>query len=207
MSLNASVSVNVSLTQSTSIKKSDYDRGCEYDYVFWVPNASEYTIVSICMHITINEYECESELECKSKQFFLIRHNIPLGKIVCYYLWAAKPTITSHNLVMLFFFGRNLNIFLHPKIQQGRKLPTPIFKTNQYFLNFCNIFLVVFSDISEQNNDYSDTLDFRRGWVGVVTVFVLEVPVYKYNVNILLYTYIHTYIHTHTLYIYIYIYG
>ncbi len=34
-----------------------------------------------------------------------------------------------------------------------------------------------FSDISEQNNDYSDTLDFRRervGEVGVVTLFVLE---------------------------------
>ncbi len=28
-----------------------------------------------------------------------------------------------------------------------------------------------FSDISERNNDYSDTLDFRRGWAGVVTQF------------------------------------
>ncbi len=26
----------------------------------------------------------------------------------------------------------------------------------------------IFSDISERNNDYSDTLDFRRGWVGKV---------------------------------------
>ncbi len=25
---------------------------------------------------------------------------------------------------------------------------------------------LLFSDISERNNDYSDTLDFRRGWVG-----------------------------------------
>ncbi len=33
-----------------------------------------------------------------------------------------------------------------------------------------------FSDISERNNDYSDTLDFRRWWVKVVTFFVLEVP-------------------------------
>ncbi len=37
----------------------------------------------------------------------------------------------------------------------------------------------VFSDISERNNDYSDTLDFRRGWVGVVTFFVLKVPDYE----------------------------
>ncbi len=36
------------------------------------------------------------------------------------------------------------------------------------------------SDIAEGNNDYSDTLDFRRGGeVGVVTFFVLEVPDYK----------------------------
>ncbi len=36
-----------------------------------------------------------------------------------------------------------------------------------------------FSVISERNNDYSDTLDFRRGWVGevgVVTFVVLKVP-------------------------------
>ncbi len=34
-----------------------------------------------------------------------------------------------------------------------------------------------FRDISERNNDYSDTLDFRRGRVEeVVTFFVLEVP-------------------------------
>ncbi len=29
-------------------------------------------------------------------------------------------------------------------------------------------FLYIFSDISERNNDYSDTLDFRRGSVGEV---------------------------------------
>ncbi len=37
----------------------------------------------------------------------------------------------------------------------------------------------LFSDISEWNNDYSDTLDLRMGWVGevgMVTFFVLEVP-------------------------------
>ncbi len=42
--------------------------------------------------------------------------------------------------------------------------------------------LVVFSDISEGNNNYSATLDFRRGRVvevGVVTFFVLEVPDYE----------------------------
>ncbi len=39
----------------------------------------------------------------------------------------------------------------------------------------------IFSDISERNNDYSDTLDFRKGRVGevgVVTIFVLKVPDY-----------------------------
>ncbi len=40
---------------------------------------------------------------------------------------------------------------------------------------------LILSDISERNNDYSDTLDFRRrvGEVEVVTFFVLEVPDYK----------------------------
>ncbi len=41
---------------------------------------------------------------------------------------------------------------------------------------------LIFSDISEWNNNYSDTLDFRRGWVGevgVVTFFVLKVPDYE----------------------------
>ncbi len=39
-----------------------------------------------------------------------------------------------------------------------------------------------FSDISERNNDYSDTLDFIRGpvgEVGVVTFFVSEVTDYE----------------------------
>ncbi len=42
--------------------------------------------------------------------------------------------------------------------------------------------IIIFSDISKQNNDYSDTLDFRKGWVGevgVVTFFILEVLDYK----------------------------
>ncbi len=34
----------------------------------------------------------------------------------------------------------------------------------------------LFSDISERNNDYSDTLDFRRRGGGGVMFFVLEVP-------------------------------
>ncbi len=41
---------------------------------------------------------------------------------------------------------------------------------------------VFFSDISERKNDYSDTLDFRRGRVGevgMVTFFILEVPDYE----------------------------
>ncbi len=50
--------------------------------------------------------------------------------------------------------------------------------------NTCNLMEKwwIFSYISERNNDYSDTLDFRRGWVGevgVVTCFVLKVPDYE----------------------------
>ncbi len=44
------------------------------------------------------------------------------------------------------------------------------------------------SNISERNNDYSDNLDFRRGEVGVVTFFVLEVSDYK---SAMLYLYIY----------------
>ncbi len=50
--------------------------------------------------------------------------------------------------------------------------------------------LLIFSDISEQNNDYSDTLDFRRwsvGEVGVVTFFILEVPDYESAMLIYMY--------------------
>ncbi len=49
----------------------------------------------------------------------------------------------------------------------------------------------VFSDISERNNDYSDTHDFWRGWVGEVGVlrfFVLKVP--DYESAMLMYFYI-----------------
>ncbi len=48
--------------------------------------------------------------------------------------------------------------------------------------------LLRFSDILERNNDYSDTLDFRRGSVGVFAVFVLEVPDYKFAMLIYLCT-------------------
>ncbi len=54
------------------------------------------------------------------------------------------------------------------------------------------------SDISERNNDYSDTLDFRRGWVGelgMVTFLVLKVPDYESAMLIYLYIYIHRVIH------------
>ncbi len=48
-----------------------------------------------------------------------------------------------------------------------------------------------FSDISERNKDYSDTLDFRRGLVGSVTFFVLEVSDYEATKLIYLYIYIY----------------
>ncbi len=50
-------------------------------------------------------------------------------------------------------------------------------------------FYYVSRDISERNNDYSDTLDFRRGEVRVVTFFVLEVPNYKSTMLIYFYIY------------------
>ncbi len=49
-----------------------------------------------------------------------------------------------------------------------------------------------FSDISKRNNDYSDTLDFRRGRVGkvgLVTFFVLEI--HDYESAMLIYFYIY----------------
>ncbi len=54
---------------------------------------------------------------------------------------------------------------------------------------------IIFRDVSEQNNDYSDTLDFKRGWVGevrVVTFFILEVPDYK-SAMIIYFIYISSY--------------
>ncbi len=33
---------------------------------------------------------------------------------------------------------------------------------------FSQIILIIVSDILERNNDYSDTLDFRNGWEGMV---------------------------------------
>ncbi len=54
--------------------------------------------------------------------------------------------------------------------------------------------LSIFNDILERNNAYSETLDFRRCWVGevgVVTFFILEVPdVPDYKSAMLLYSYI-----------------
>ncbi len=58
-----------------------------------------------------------------------------------------------------------------PKIQVPTSKVSCVYLTNFFF-----------SDISERNNDYSDTLDFKREWVGevaVVTFFVLEVPDFK----------------------------
>ncbi len=55
------------------------------------------------------------------------------------------------------------------KITRDLRLNRPHFwKYNTYF---SHVGIRVFSDISERNNDYSDTLDFRRGEVGVVTFF------------------------------------
>ncbi len=56
-----------------------------------------------------------------------------------------------------------------------------------------NLFILsalIFNDISERN-DYYDALDFRKGGeVGVVTIFILEVPDYKSAMSIYFYVYI-----------------
>ncbi len=50
----------------------------------------------------------------------------------------------------------------------------------------------IFSSVLEGSNDYFNTLNFRRGWlgeVGVITFFILEVPDYKSAMLIYLYIY------------------
>ncbi len=67
---------------------------------------------------------------------------------------------------------------------------TQVEKTCSLFLSYYACFGEIISDISERNNDYSDTLDFRRGWVGevaVVTFFVLKVLDYESAMLIYLY--------------------
>ncbi len=67
----------------------------------------------------------------------------------------------------------------------SHRLPFSLWFTNYLAHNY------IFSDISEWNNDYSNTLDLRRGWVGEVVVvmfFVLEVPDYESAMLIYLYT-------------------
>ncbi len=58
---------------------------------------------------------------------------------------------------------------------------------DKYQKNLVTILSILFSDISERNNDYSDTLNFRGGRVGVVTFFVLKVPDYESALLIYLY--------------------
>ncbi len=63
--------------------------------------------------MTTGEYECESEFECKSKQFFLIRYNIPFWKILRYYPLEVKPTIATRNLgdILFYFRAQSENLF------------------------------------------------------------------------------------------------
>ncbi len=67
-----------------------------------------------------------------------------------------------------------------------------------HFLRFWFFKAKIFSDILERNNNYSDTLAFRRGWVGEVTLFVMEVVDYKSAMLIYLCIHTHTHTHTHT---------
>ncbi len=75
------------------------------------------------------------------------------------------------------FFFTNLFIY-YTKIDV---CSSPKFQIKNWLIDHSSI-RSIFNDISERNNDYSDTLDFRRWWVeevGFVTFFVLEVPDYK----------------------------
>ncbi len=106
----------------------------------------------------------------------------------------------------------NINRYVHKMLSLSKKRKTPWEFNKESRNSFClekgnwgeirwrSHFLqptVIFSDISERNNDYSDPLDFRRGWgvgeVRVVTFFVLEVPDYESGMLIYIYIYIYLY--------------
>ncbi len=60
-----------------------------------------------------------------------------------YCTWAAKKPIAGCNLATFFsFFGCNLNTFLRPKIQPGRKLPNPLVTTPNIlrYFSICKLF-------------------------------------------------------------------
>ncbi len=68
-----------------------------------------------------------------------------------------------------------------------------LFENEPIIHNFIVSYLRVFSDISEWNNDYSDTFDFQKGVSGggrVVTFFILKGPDYKFAMLIHLYIYV-----------------
>ncbi len=59
-------------------------------------------------------------------------------------------------------------------LQAMKRLKLTLFDT---ILQTWKIFSLyqIFSDILERNNDYSDTFNFRRGWVGEVMVIMRKV--------------------------------
>ncbi len=94
-----------------------------------------------------------------------------------------------------FFFSRKLRSFVKSKIiEENQKLERTqrIAKKFFHFFNW-RILFFFFSEISERNNDYSDTLDFKRGQVsggcGVGHVFRFGSPF-----AVLIYFYIYIYI-------------
>ncbi len=92
-----------------------------------------------------------------------------------------------------FFFSSSPPKAPQPPVPAVASFPNPrpfqLCSTNRRTQNR-KVFHPLFSDISEQNNDYSDTLDFRRGRGGGGHVFVLEVPDYESAMLIYFYIYI-----------------
>ncbi len=107
---------------------------------------------------------------------------------IMYQNWKKQILSTFKPLSTIFLLGGALKLLIcyswDPHLIASRNIVWITFHCETFFF---------FSDISEQNNDYSDTLDFRRGWVeevGMVTFRVLEVP--DYESATLIYFYIYT---------------
>ncbi len=109
--------------------------------------------------------------------------------------WKKSPLLFDRK----FYLNHKINQV--PKFLRGNRKLSKWVQTPDYFEKKIAIrkivewyFSPICSDISERNNDYFDTLDFRRGWVGevgVVTFFVLEVL--DYESAMFIYIYIRSY--------------
>ncbi len=121
-------------------------------------------------------------LQSLSLWLYCIRNIVfpPLAPLIHHFRFLSSAAIS----VLFYVYVRKNIINVEAKYRK-EKCPSysVVFITDHEFF-----LLPFFSDISERNNDYSDTLDFRRGWVGEdVTFFVSKVPDYKSAMLIYLY--------------------